>query len=170
MYPCCNLFFASPRAVKNKMYQKSQSKVLKKFSIQNPSPPKKIGAVRLIKFLFGLRPAHTARPTTSSRLVRAGFCRFSRNGIVFSILVLGCFSGWFLGGRLREPPCPWPIQGAWSIYGPLAQDEEAAMWRLSGNFFVGGPLSMAHPRCMVDVWSMAHLLSMVQDEDATMWG
>ena len=30
-------------------------------------------------------------------------------------------------------------------------------------------MSMAHPGCMVDVWSMVHLLSMVQDEDATMW-
>ena len=30
-------------------------------------------------------------------------------------------------------------------------------------------MSMAHPGCMVDVWSMVHLLSMVQDEDGTMW-
>ena len=30
-------------------------------------PPKKIGAVRQIIFCFGLRPAHGARPATSSR-------------------------------------------------------------------------------------------------------
>ena len=44
-------------------------------------------------------------------------------------------------------------------------------WPRVGQFnFIGWPIPWPIQWCMVDSWSMVHVLSMVQDEDATDFG
>ena len=62
------------------------------------------------------------------------------------------------------------IRGPWCISSPWSRTRMPRCGWLNGKFLlyeVHGPWPI--PWCMVGSWSMAHVLSMVQDEDATMW-